>query len=321
MGRRAIPGAREQPDPFTVSTRVEGANSMSEFEGILPAIITPMTSEGSFHEEAFRKVMEFNIEAGVHGFWIAGGTGESILLSDDENMRIASAAADQARGRVNNIMHVGAATTERAARLAEHAARAGVEAICCVPPFFYGRTDQAIAEHYRIVAAAADLPLFVYNLPQSTGVEITPDLMRRVQDRVPQLAGLKHSSQVFPNVRTFAAMGLSCLVGNHQLMLPALTIGARGCVDGPPIIAPEYWVEIWTAYRAGDLNRAETAQDRASRLWEALGACGGEFHAVAKAALSERLGIECGAPRPPGTSVTDEQRKTLRGIMSELGLV
>ena len=294
---------------------------MPAFEGILPAIVTPMTGDGSFNEEAFRKVMEFNIASGVHGFWIAGGTGESILLSDDENMRIASAAADQSRGRVNNIMHVGAATTERAARLAEHAARAGVEAICCVPPFFYGRTHHAIVEHYRTVAAAADLPLFVYNLPQSTGVEITPELMRRIQDRVPQLRGLKHSSPFFPNVRTFAAMGLNCLVGNHQLMLPALTIGAVGCVDGPPIIAPECWVEIWQAYRAGDLKRAEAAQDRASRLWEALGACGGEFHSVAKAALSERLGIECGAARPPGTALTEEQRRALRGIMGELGLV
>ncbi len=294
---------------------------MSAFVGILPAIITPMHSDGSFNEEAFRRVMEFNIEAGVHGFWIAGGTGESILLSDEENMRIASAAADQSRGRVNNIMHVGAATTERAARLAEHAAAAGVEAICCVPPFFYGRTDDAIAEHYRTVAAAADLPLFVYNLPQSTGVEITPGLMRKIQDRVPQLTGLKHSSQVFSNVRGFSAMGLKCLVGNHQLMLPALTIGATGCVDGPPIIAPEYWVEIWKAYRAGDLGRAESAQDRASGVWASLGACGGEFHSVAKAALSERLGIECGAARPPGRPLSKEQRVALRGIMAELGLV
>ncbi len=243
---------------------------MSVFEGILPAIVTPMTGDGEFNEDAFRQVMEFNIEAGVHGFWVAGGTGESVLLSDKENMRIASVAADQSRGRVNNIMHVGAPTTERAARLAEHAARAGVEAICCVPPFFYGRSEQAIAEHYRVVAAAADLPLFVYNLPQATGVEITPALMGRIQDMVPQLKGLKHSSPILTNVRTFAAMGLSCLVGNHQLMLPAMTIGATGCVDGPPVMAPECWVEIWKTYRSGDLAGAEAAQDRASRLWEAL---------------------------------------------------
>ena len=67
--------------------------------------------------------MEFNIQAGVHGFWVAGGTGESVLLDDDENMRIATIAADQSQGRIANIMHVGATTTARAARLAEHRRR------------------------------------------------------------------------------------------------------------------------------------------------------------------------------------------------------
>ena len=172
---------------------------MADFEGILPAIITPMGEDGRLNEAAFREVMEYNIQAGVHGFWIAGGTGESVLLDDEENMKIAEIAADQNRGRVNNIMHVGAATTERAAALAEHAAKMGNEAICCVPPFFYRQSDDAIVEHYRIVGEAADLPLFVYNLPQSTGVEITPELMQKIQDRVPQLKGLKHSAITFAN--------------------------------------------------------------------------------------------------------------------------
>ena len=130
---------------------------MSRFRGIFPAIITPMTPDGGLNEAAFREVMEFNIQAGVDGFWVAGGTGESILLTDEENRRIADISADQNRGRIKNIMHVGAATTVRSAALAEHAAKAGVEAICCVPPFFYGFTDEQIVEHYRVVGAAADL--------------------------------------------------------------------------------------------------------------------------------------------------------------------
>ena len=91
-----------------------------EFRGVFPAIITPMTPEGGLNEEAFRKVVEFNIQAGVQGFWVAGGTGESVLLEDEENMRLAEIAADQSGGRAINIMHVGAATTARAAKLAEH---------------------------------------------------------------------------------------------------------------------------------------------------------------------------------------------------------
>ncbi|HCK14443.1 TPA: N-acetylneuraminate lyase, partial [Candidatus Poribacteria bacterium] len=131
----------------------------TEFQGLFPAIITPMTADGELNEDAYRKVMEFNIRAGVDGFWVAGGTGESVLLDDEENCRVAGIVADQSQGRVKNIMHVGAPTTERSAKMAEHAAKVGVEAICCVPPFFYRRSDDEIVEHYRIVASAADLPL------------------------------------------------------------------------------------------------------------------------------------------------------------------
>ena len=292
----------------------------TEFQGVFPAAITPMTPEGQLNEVAFRKVIEFNIQAGVHGFWVAGGTGESVLLDDEENQRIAEIVADQSRGRAKNIMHVGAPTTARAARMAEHAAQAGVEAICCVPPFFYGRTDTEIIEHYRIVAEAADLPLFVYNLPGATGVEITPILMQKIQERVPQLAGLKHSAPIFVNVRAFVKMELSCFIGSCRLMLPALTLGATGCVDGPLNMAPEFWVEIWNAYQDGDLKRAEAAQDRACEVFDAINACEGGFHAVVKAALSERLGIDCGHPRPPASPLTAEQRARLKKCVAELGL-
>ncbi len=291
-----------------------------EFRGLFPAVITPMTPEGKLNEAAFRKVIEFNIQAGVHGFWVAGGTGESVLLDDEENHRIAEIVADQSQGRVKNIMHVGAPTTVRAARMAEHAARAGVEAICCVPPFFYRRGDDEIVEHYRIVAEAADLPFFVYNLPQATGTEITPALMLKIKERVPQLAGLKHSAPTFGNVSAFAKMGVFCLIGNCRLMLPALTIGATGCVDGPPNMVPELWVEIWNAYQAGDLKRAEAAQDKASEVINRISACGGGFHATAKAVLSERLGIDCGSPRPPAFPLPPDQREALNRCVAELGL-
>ncbi len=142
---------------------------MPEFRGVFVAAITPMTPEGGLNEASFRKIMEYNIQAGVHGFWLAGGSGESVLLDDDENRRIAELAVDQGAGRAINIMHVGAPTTARAAKMAETAAKAGVDAICCVPPFFYRVSDDDIAEHYRVVGEAAGLPLLVYNLPPVHG--------------------------------------------------------------------------------------------------------------------------------------------------------
>ena len=142
---------------------------MSQFRGLFPAMITPFTATGELNEEGLRTSLEFNIQAGAHGFWLAGGTGESVFLSDEENRRVAEIAADQNRGRVANIMHVGTPTTARTIALAEHAASVGMEAICCVPPFFYVPSDDQVVEYYKAVGAAADLPLFVYNLPQATG--------------------------------------------------------------------------------------------------------------------------------------------------------
>ena len=291
---------------------------MAEFRGLFPAIVTPMTADGSLNESAFREVMEFNIQAGVHGFWIAGGTGESILLTEEENGRIAEIAADQSKGRVTNIMHVGAASTPGAAALAENAAKAGVEAICCLPPFLYRYGGDQVVEHYRTIAAAADLPFLVYNLPQFTQIEIVPDLMKRIQDRVPQLVGLKHSAPLMSYVRDYTKMGLSCLIGNSSLLLPALTLGATGCVDGPPNAAPELWIEILNAYNEGDLARAEAAQDRAIEF--ALLVREYETQAGTKAALSERLGIDCGDPRPPIYALPPERKRELAKRLQAFGL-
>ena len=291
---------------------------MAAYEGIFPAIVTPMSSDGTLNEAAFREVMEFNIQDGVGGFWVAGGNGESVLLSDEENMRIAEIASDQNRGRINNIMHVGAPTTERAVKLAEHAAKAGAEAICCVPPFFYSQTDEAIVEHYKAVAASADLPFYVYNLPQSTGVEITVELMQKIQDGVPQLAGLKHSSINFANVREWVKMDLKCFIGSSMLMVPALSMGAVGCIDGPPCAAPELWVNIWKCWQAGNIDEAMNAQKKASSFTEIMREAG--VHSGTKAVLTERLGIDCGSGRLPNPPLDGKRRENILQRVADLGI-
>ena len=282
---------------------------MSDFTGVYPAIITPMTAAGDLNEEAFRVVYEGNVRAGAHGFWVAGGTGESVYLTEAENNRIAEMAADQNGGRVKNIMHVGAATTTQAARQAEHAAKAGVEAICAVPPFFYGVEDEAIVEYYRVVGSAADLPLFAYNLPHATGVDIVPELMAKIQDKVPQLRGLKHSSTEFHNVAAYVEMGLDCFIGSSLLMAPALAVGAVGCIDGPLCIVPELWVDIWNAHRAGDGEAALVAQRRATEFVTLSRTI--PFPAGFKTLCEARFEIECGDPRPPFSSASEEQKMGL----------
>ena len=282
---------------------------MSEFTGVYPAIVTPMNAAGDLNEEAFRVVYEGNVRAGAHGFWVAGGTGESVYLTEAENNRIAEIAVDQNGGRVKNIMHVGAATTAQAARQAEHAAKAGVDAICAVPPFFYGVEDEAIVEYYRVVGSAADLPLFAYNLPHATGVDIVPELMAKIQDGVPQLRGLKHSSSEFHAVAAYVGMGLDCFIGSSLLMAPALAVGAVGCIDGPLCIVPELWVDIWNAHRAGDGEATLAAQRRATEFVTLSRTI--PFPAGFKALCGARFGVDCGDPRPPFPPASEEQKTGL----------
>ena len=184
--------------------------------------------------------------------------------------------------------------------------------------FFYNQTDEAIVDHYKAVAAAADLPFYVYNLPQSTGVEITIELMQKIQDGVPQLAGLKHSSINFANVREWEKMGLSCFIGSSMLMVPALSIGAVGCIDGPPCAAPELWVNIWKSWQAGDINAAMAAQKKASLFTEIMKEAG--VHSGTKAVLTERLGIDCGSGRLPNPPLEGSRRESILQRISDLGI-
>ena len=291
---------------------------MPEFSGVIPAIITPFTKGGDLNEPAFRKIMEFNIKSGVDGFWVAGGSGESIFLEDDENTRLAELAVDQAAGRVPIIMHIGAPTTRRSVKMAERATRAGVDAICSVPPFFYGPNDDTIVEHYKAIGAAANLPMFLYNLPHCTGVDFSPALVRRVRDEVPQIIGLKNSGMTFEHTRDFSDMGLICFTAYSNLMLPALTIGAVGCIDGPLCVAPELWVGIWRAYIAGDHSRAIEAQRRAAEVANTIFEFG--FLGALKAAVSERLQINFGDPRPPQLPLSVDQRAAMSERLRALGL-
>lgn len=193
-----------------------------QFAGVYPANPTPTTDDGRVNEAALRAVLEDNIRHGVHGFWIAGSTGEGPILDDEQRAVAARVAAETCKGRAKVIMHVGAMSTASAVKGAKAALAAGCDAVCCLPPLFFPSTERGRIDHYRAVAdAAGDLPFFVYNLPQLTQVETVPAMMEKFQRAIPTLVGLKHSAPNFADIRVFADMGLQVFSGWGQLPLPA----------------------------------------------------------------------------------------------------
>jgi N-acetylneuraminate lyase len=289
----------------------------SEFRGIVPPIITPLTAEGEVNERAYRRLVDYFLEAGAHGFWVCGAAGEGFVLSDDERIGLAELSADQVGGRAKIIMHVGAPSTRSAVRIAKGAAAAGVDAIASVPPYPYRPDDDGTVAYYRALSEAVDLPLFVYNLPGVTGVEVTAPLMERLVKQVPHLAGVKHSAANFGNIHAFSSLGIAVFTGHSGLLVPALTMGAIGAIGSPLNIAPRLHVNIYDAFQRGDLAKAEELQRQAATLHTF---CFRYSHiALYKAVLSQRLGMEMGLPRPPIRPLTEEQRRHVIQQAEELG--
>lgn len=291
-----------------------------EFKGVYPAPPTPIAQDGRVHEAALRALLEDNMSHGVHGFWMAGTTGEGPILTEAQREAVASISAETCKGRARVIMHVGAISTESAVKAARHARRAGCDAVCCLPPFFFPSSERARIAHYQAVAdAAGDLPFFVYNLPQLTAVETEPGLMEKFVGAIPTLVGLKHSAPNFAHIRVFADMGLQCFSGNGAYPLGALTMGAVGTIDAPLSLAPWHYVALHQAWEAGDLARAQSLQAGVRPIVDLVWM----YFAMAdvcKAVLSERLGIDCGRSVPPVNQLSEAERAQVLKVARELGV-
>ena len=308
----------------TIATAAERSNISGkhlEFKGVFPANPTPVYADGRINEKALKNIFEDNLAHGVDGFWVAGSTGEGPVMSEMQREATARVAGETISGKGLSIMHVGAISTESAAKGAKAAKDYGCDAICCVPPFFFRGGDQMTIDHYRRVADAAEgLPFFVYNLPQLTQVATNPDLMEKIVDAVPNVVGLKHSAMNFGDIRLFADMGLKCFSGNGTLPLPALTMGAVGTVDAPLSIAPWHYSELYNAWEQGDMKTAQRLQDGVLEIVNVVRMFGAPS-AVTKLILSERLGVDCGRPIPPVTDLTDEQRVIVLAAAKNVGLL
>jgi len=291
-----------------------------EFKGVFPAPPTPTTEDGRIHEKGLRALLEDNMAHGAHGFWMAGTTGEGPILTEEQRDAVAKISAETCKGRALVIMHVGALSTASAVKAAKTARQAGCAAVCCLPPFFFPSTERSRIAHYQAVAdAAGDLPFFVYNLPQLTQVETVPSLMEKFARALPTLKGLKHSAPNFADIRVFADMGLTCFSGNGAFPLPSLTMGAVGTIDAPLALAPWYYAELYTAWQAGDLARAQELQAGIRKFVDLVWM----FNApadVCKVVLSARLGVDCGRSIPPVNRLNEEERQEVLRVAESLGV-
>ena len=160
--------------------------------GVLLPIITPFDERARIDEEVMRELVDFHIGAGIQGLFVLGSTGQGPAMSVEERKKAAAVALDQARSRVPVIIHVGTADTESTVELAEHAAAHKADAVAIVPPYYYSdHTEYEIVAHYKAVAKAVALPLFIYENPKYSGISVPPGFALRMKEQVPALKGIK----------------------------------------------------------------------------------------------------------------------------------
>jgi dihydrodipicolinate synthase/N-acetylneuraminate lyase len=275
-------------------------------DGVSPAMATPLVP-GSYTVDraAVPALVEFLLSAGVKGLFVGGTTGEGIQLDLDQRMALNEAAAEANAGRAPLLLHVGVQRTERAVELTRHAAALNPDAIVAMTPTFYGMSDAALARYYHAIAAAApDVPLFLYDIPQFAVNGIGPALLASLCRELPSLAGLKSSRVDVQMVRQLLdalPRDRILLAGNESAALGSLALGADGLISGLATAIPEPFVAMTRAFAAGDIEEAREWQRRINRL---LGLISAARLGGIKALLNQR-GVPVGPPGPV-LDATDE---------------
>jgi dihydrodipicolinate synthase/N-acetylneuraminate lyase len=265
---------------------------------LVVATVTPLTEDGSRLDlDAVPPYVAFLESHGADGAFVAGTTGEGVLLTLDERRQVTTAFREAVGGTL--VVHAGAQTTADTCALATHAAEAGADAVAVIaPPYFHLDAD-ALTTHFVAAArAAAPLPFFCYAFTARSGYPIPPEVIRRIAESVDNLAGLKVSESPFDRVAPYLDLGLPVLIGSEPLIPAGLARGAIGAVSGMAAAFPD-------VVRSA-LDYPSTENETRLRDLRAALEASGQFIAAAKHVLGLR-----GVPVGPGV------RAPLRGIRAD----
>jgi 4-hydroxy-tetrahydrodipicolinate synthase len=304
----------------------------TNFGGIVPPVCTPLTEEYAVDEASLRRLIDFLIEAGVHGLFMLGSTSEMALLTDGQRARVLEVAVEAARGRVPVLAGVIDTSTARSLEQAQTARRIGVDALVVTAPFYVRAGSGEIVEHFRIIHQDVGLPIVAYDIPSAVHVKLDRATVGSLA-REGVIAGIKDSSGDDGNFRglvleTRDLPDFRIFTGSELIVDLALQMGAHGSVPGLGNVDPAGYVKIYDAVRSGDLATARAEQERLYRLFSIVyagtaGRMGFTASALGafKSALMLRGVIATNVPGRPLTALNDEEVARVREGLVEAGLL
>ena len=242
------------------------------FSGSFPALITPMKN-GLVDEQAFRKFVNWQIDQGSHGMVAVGTTGESPTLTPEEHKSVIEICIEEARGRVPVIAGTGSNSTAEAIDYTIHAKEAGADAALVVVPYYNKPTQDGLYAHFRAIADAVDMPIFVYNVPGRTVANISVETLARLAADCKNIIGTKDASADLTRPsrqRLISGKDFIQLSGEDGTALGFNAHGGVGCISVTANVAPRLCSEFQNATLKGDYATALKLQDRLMPLHHAL---------------------------------------------------
>ncbi|MCL6578559.1 MAG: 4-hydroxy-tetrahydrodipicolinate synthase [Candidatus Bathyarchaeota archaeon] len=292
-------------------------------EGILPALVTPFTDDGTaVDEERLRALVNHCIELGVHGVVPCGTTGEFVNMTTEEKKQVIKTVVDEVNGRVKVVAGTGASGTDHALEMTKYAKDVGADAVLIVTPFYLKPADRGIYEHYDTIASKADMPIILYNIPQCTGLPLPWQMVEDLA-QIPNIVGVKDSSgqlsfilAVLEKVRD----KINVLCGHDEVVVAALAAGCSGAILASANVIPDIWVQVYNHIKNGELQKARELQYKVQKIARIIAGSG----AVGTKEALNMMKIKVGPVRKPlsvGGELTYEAREELRLDLEKIGKI
>ncbi len=283
---------------------------------VLTAIVTPFNRDGSLNYDRFRELARFLVDNGSDGLVVAGTTGESPTLSDDERFELFAAAVDAVGDRATIIAGTGTYSTAHSVHLTERAHELGVDGFLVVTPYYSKPPPRGIVEHFKAIAAASDKPIVVYNIPGRVVVNLEPETICELAE-IPTVAAVKQANDDLDQARTILAeTDLDLYAGDDPLVLPFLELGGVGGVCVHTHVAGLQVKAMIRAFREGDADEARRIDEELAPAYEILKV---QTNPIAIKAALNILGHDVGGLRLPLVEANEREREAVAACLERLG--
>lgn len=289
------------------------------YKGSFVALMTPF-KDGAVDQDAFRAFVEWQIEQGTNGLVPCGTTGESPTLGFAEHKRVVELCIEVTNGRAPVMAGAGANATAEAVELSQHAEQAGADSLLHVTPYYNKPTQEGLYQHFKAINDAVGIPIFIYNIPGRSVIDMTTDTMKRLYE-LPNIAGVKDATGDMAraiDVKRQLGADFCQMTGEDGTAIPFRAAGGHGCISVTANIAPKLCAEQHDAWDAGDVARAQAIQDQLIGVHKAM-FCETSPGPVKYAA--KLMGLCNGEMRLPMVEISDASKAQVEAALREAGLL